>query len=84
MEQTMSSVTVYVNCEKCLDGTRKQDYKELEHNIDGEQILVDKVGVNFVSYELEAHHLEAQTISEFVASKACRRCRSKALKELIK
>lgn len=79
-----AEIKIFVSCSHCLDGTRKQEYKELEHNSDGEQVLVDKVGVNFVSYELEPEQLEDRTIAEFVASKACRKCRSKALKELIR
>lgn len=77
-------VKIYVSCGNCAEGTHTKEYAELEKDSFGAERLVTKVGINYVSYDLEPSQLEKQTIAEFVKNKRCRKCQHKALKELIK
>lgn len=80
----IKDIVIFTACENCLEGTHEKEYKELETNSDGEQILVDKVDITYVSFELESEKLENQTIAEIIKGKRCRKCQHKALKELFK
>jgi len=80
----IKDVIVFVYCSACNDGLHPKEYRELEPDIYGAKVLVDKVGIDYVSYELEPPQLEIQTIAEFVKNKMCRKCRKKSLKELVK
>ena len=80
----IKDIVVFVACRNCNEGLHTKEYKDLEPDKHGIDVLVDKVGITHVSYEIEPDKLENQTIAEFIKNKRCRKCQHKALKELIK
>ena len=79
----MSDLLIYVRCTGCNDGNVLKQFKEFEINKDGVEILVDKEEIESVSFSLSKDQLKDMTISEFVADKPCRKCRSKKLVEVV-
>ncbi len=80
----IKDIVVYTVCGHCKEGSHLKEYKELEVNSDGVQVLVDKVGTTHVYFELEPEKLEHKTIAEIIKGKMCRKCQRKSLKELVK
>ena len=78
----MKDSTIKVFCKNCQDGNKLVTFQEIEQR-DGIPITVKKEARQRVSYTVTEKQLQGRTMSEFIESAPCRKCRAKMLVEVV-